>query len=246
MRLTTKSFRLPKAGNSGAEYEDAFDFSALTGRFAIADGASESSFAGIWARLLVEEFVKRSPFDANHYLRLPEWISPIQREWNRAIEWDGLPWYALDKAQHGGHSTLTGLEFVSKRLWRALAIGDSCLLQVRDDNLLVTFPIKKSADFRLNPPLLASVPSKTNASRGVARYGCVQAEDRLFLATDALSCWFLSQFETGGQPWQTLLGLKDCSDFACLVADLRNRKAVRNDDMSLIIIQVYDCDSCPI
>ena len=38
--------RLPKQGNTDAEYEDAWAADAAAGRFAVADGASETSFAG--------------------------------------------------------------------------------------------------------------------------------------------------------------------------------------------------------
>ena len=40
---------LSKQGNTDAEYEDAWAVDAAAGRFTIADGASETSFAGRWA-----------------------------------------------------------------------------------------------------------------------------------------------------------------------------------------------------
>jgi len=41
-----RALGLPKRGHSAEEYEDAFAGDPKVGRFAVADGASESSFAG--------------------------------------------------------------------------------------------------------------------------------------------------------------------------------------------------------
>ena len=56
--LTWQSFFLPKRGNAAEEYEDAFAGDPASGRFAIADGASESCFAAAWAKIVVESYVK--------------------------------------------------------------------------------------------------------------------------------------------------------------------------------------------
>ena len=54
MSGSSQAFMLPKAGSSEADYEDAFALAA--GRIAIADGATESSFARAWADALVHGF----------------------------------------------------------------------------------------------------------------------------------------------------------------------------------------------
>ena len=53
-----QAFRLPKRGHSADEYEDAYAANPYVGRFAVADGASESSFAALWAQLLVNGFTR--------------------------------------------------------------------------------------------------------------------------------------------------------------------------------------------
>jgi hypothetical protein len=52
-----RAFALHKDGNRPDEYEDAYAGNPRVGRFAVADGASESSFAALWAKLLVDGFV---------------------------------------------------------------------------------------------------------------------------------------------------------------------------------------------
>ena len=51
----------PKSGNTASEYEDAYAVKPEALRFAVADGASETSFARQWAELLVEGFVQAAP-----------------------------------------------------------------------------------------------------------------------------------------------------------------------------------------
>ena len=58
LSLNWRVFTLAKAGNRSEEFEDAYAADPVTGRFAIADGASESSFAGVWAEMLVKGFVE--------------------------------------------------------------------------------------------------------------------------------------------------------------------------------------------
>ena len=61
MQILVEGFWLPKAGNTEDEYEDALSPKKTQGklerkfpRFAVADGATESSFSGLWAQLLVD------------------------------------------------------------------------------------------------------------------------------------------------------------------------------------------------
>ena len=62
MELHVQAFWLPKAGNTAEEYEDAFDYSIAERRFAIADGATETSFSRRWARSLVQAFTASPRF----------------------------------------------------------------------------------------------------------------------------------------------------------------------------------------
>ena len=127
--LRWHAFHLPKSGNSAEEYEDAFAASPEHGRFAVADGASESSFAGLWARLLVEGFVKeaRKPWEETG------WLKPLHERWAAEVNRRPLPWYAEMKRQEGAFATLLGFALRSPDHWRAVAVGDSCLIQVRGE-----------------------------------------------------------------------------------------------------------------
>jgi serine/threonine protein phosphatase PrpC len=104
MRIRTQAFHVPKRGNAEAEYEDAFfpescvDREVSAFRCAVADGASESAFAGLWARLLVRGFGRRR-------LRLGR----LRQMWHRATNSRPLPWYLETKILSGAHATFLGL-----------------------------------------------------------------------------------------------------------------------------------------
>src|SRR5262245_47644955 len=92
--------RLPKDGNSDSEYEDAWAANPVGGRFAVADGASESAFAGLWARLLVEGFLTaRRPRD------LRDWLGDARGQWSAEVMGLKLPWYVEMKREQGAFAT---------------------------------------------------------------------------------------------------------------------------------------------
>jgi hypothetical protein len=242
----------PKHGSSEAEYEDAFwplksaksDDQVL--RLAVADGATESSFARGWARLLVRGFGS-GELDTDLGDTA---LHSLQRRWDAQTNRDPLPWYAEEKRASGAFSTLLGLELdagssdeTCSRRWRAVAIGDSCLVQLRGDRVLACFPVERSADFDSRPFLLASVPSRNvDASEHVR---CLDGEwalgDVFLLMTDALACWFIRQMEQGGTPWvdvQAFGNSPRLRPFRAWVQELRAADAMRNDDVTLVLAEL--------
>jgi Protein phosphatase 2C len=230
--LRWHAFHLPKRGHSEEEYEDAFAASGPRSRFAVADGASESSFAGLWARLLAEGFVaSRSPWEETG------WLEPLRRRWADEVGTRPLPWYAEAKREEGAFATLLGLALRTHGHWRAVAVGDSCLVQLRGGRLVTSFPLGRSDDFGNQPPLLGS---RAPAPRAALRraHGRWQPGDRFLLMTDALAQWFLRQHEQDRQPWDRLQPLlttaAPAADFAALVDELREGEEMRNDDVTLL------------
>jgi hypothetical protein len=242
--LVWRTFALPKRGHKADEYEDAYAAAPAAGRFAVADGASESSFAGLWARLLVEGFTRRikQAMDGTH------WLECAQQHWADEVDGLELPWYAEEKREQGAFATFLGLSIKRGEKgggrWKALAIGDSCLFQVRKDRLVAAFPLNRSADFGNQPALLGSRPGpgQARSNQQKIEWGTWQPGDRLFLMTDALAQWFLRRHETNGQPWQLLARrLGDEKAHAALTAyvdELRDRDGLRNDDVTLLTIDL--------
>jgi hypothetical protein len=225
--LCWRAFHLPKRGHSAAEYEDAYAGAAETGRFALADGASESSFAGAWARLLAEAFVKGP-------VKWPAWLTPLQQRWAATAVAGPAPWYTEAKFEEGAFATLLGVVVEPpRRRWRAWAVGDSCVFQVRRNHLLQAFPVISSGEFDNAPRLVGSRsrPPRRDRARGSWRAG-----DRLLLMTDALAQWFLRRVEAGHRPWRAVERLQSDEDFAKWVEKLRDREGLRNDDVTLLAV----------
>jgi hypothetical protein len=236
---------MPKRGSTDEEYEDSFAFDAAQGRFAIADGAAESSFARTWARILVDGFVASPP--AVTATRMLTWLESLQERWRESVPWASLPWYAEEKARAGAFCTFLGLRFrlatVKGTLaWKAFAIGDCALFQLRDGVLVKAFPVTRSDQFGTTPQLLRSVAAKTLGITDlvVRTASGAQAADVLILATDALAQFCLRSVESGQPCWPVLIGCKDQEAFRSWVDDLRSNHQIRNDDVSLLLVEVIN------
>ncbi|HEY6228129.1 MAG TPA: hypothetical protein VI282_13495 [Verrucomicrobiae bacterium] len=261
MEPQIQAYWVPKLGNSTEEYEDAFAYSTDDGIFAIADGATESSFADRWARDLVDSFVTKPPEVNGSSAGFPEWLVPMQQRWRQGIDWENLPWFAEEKAKVGAFATFLGLHiydpenlrkaslleraagFFRKKeqpqlwKWKAVAVGDSCVFQIRDDQMIACFPISKADQFSSRPVLLCSNPANNTGVWPEIRFeqGDCKGDDLFVLATDAVAKWFLDQHELGGKPWDILTGVRSQMEFQDIVARLRSEKAMRNDDATVVL-----------
>jgi serine/threonine protein phosphatase PrpC len=237
-----QSFALHKDGNQPDEYEDAYAGNPTSGRFAIADGASESSFANLWAKLLVQGFV------ASRGQTTLNWLMPLQRKWAESVDRLELDWFGEEKRQQGAFATFLGLVLQKgqggESRWRAVAVGDCCLFQVRQGKLLVSFPASRPADFNNRPPLLCSRSrgGREGLSRAQRKVGKWQKHDRFFLMSDALAEWFLRRHEQQRTPWDSLLRrLAEPDPTAAMTAyieQLRQQRALTNDDVTLLVIDL--------
>jgi hypothetical protein len=243
LSIPWRCFKLPKRGNQAEEYEDAFAGESATGRFAVADGASESSFAGVWARLLVQGFVTASNGDTP-----AQWLKPVRERWAAEVDPLPLPWFAEEKREQGAFATFLGMSFEKASdgpggRWTAHAVGDSCLFQVRADKLIGTFPISRSSDFGTNPSLICSRPSadRTAASSPSQKWGSWELGDLIFLMTDAAAQWFLRRHERDRQPWESLFRRFRKPDADALLTTffekMRDADELRNDDITILLIR---------
>jgi hypothetical protein len=239
-----------KAGNSEEEYEDAFwPKRRVFGErrpelsVAVADGATESSFSGIWARQLVHAYC-RGVLNSS---TLRDSLLRKQQAWARFVERKPLPWYAEEKVRKGAFSTLLGLSLKDKDkmavsgLWEAFAIGDTCLVQIRDETLLASFPLSTAAEFTNSPFLLGSNPEANIAIDSEVRNktGNWQSGDRFYLMTDAIAAWFFREVENNQAPWRALRDLDTVElPFRPWVDELRAAHQMRNDDVTLYRIEV--------
>jgi hypothetical protein len=231
-----QAFAVPRQGHSAQEYEDASAANAARGRFAVADGATESAFAGLWARLLVDAFVSNDALDPATWA---DWLPAIQTRWEAEVGRQPLPWYGEIQCQQGAFATFLGVVVQPPR-WQALAVGDSCLFHIRQGQLRSAFPVSHAADFGDSPWLVGSrgFSPGTMALREHRLQGEFAAGDRLWLMTDALAKWFMHLAEAGQRPWELLEPLLWLADaparFVNWIAALRGAGQIRNDDVTLL------------
>jgi hypothetical protein len=175
-----------KRGNRPEENEDATATSPDALRFAVSDGATEGWESGPWAAQLVATHVSRPPEPTT----FTDWLADA-RNWHPPGH-DGtntaLPWYVTEKQAQGSFATLAGLELRRSRqtpgwVWRAVAVGDSCLFYLRGEQLVLTFPLESAKEFGSRPALISSSPAGCPEPQWCAGYA--GAGDLLLLATDA-------------------------------------------------------------
>lgn len=238
MKLRCRRFEIPKRGHSRKEYEDAAAGDCVRGRFAVADGASESIFAGEWAALLCEAFLTDPPTLNG----MTEWRDTLQQRWLKDINSRGQPWYVEEKVRDGAFATFIGVSFDepdgdAKRPWHACAVGDSCLFHIRNDSLKLAFPLTDADGFGTRPTLIGS--RQRDATTPLSAKGRLKVGDTLLVMTDALAQWFLASHAAGKKPWNRLIGMKE-SDFPAWVEAGRKSHRLKNDDVTLLVIELDD------
>ena len=247
MRVSVTTLWVPRAGSSVAQYEDAF-YPTTDGprharrlRFAVADGASESMLAGLWAALLVRTWCKARRRSLPQILELAKgaWdveLAAYLEDRDRTER--PIQWFEEPGLERGAFATLLGVAFSTRSpsngVWEATSVGDSCLFQVREGELLSAFPLKSSSEFDNTPKL---VPSRTEPPPAESERGDWRTGDTFFLATDAVAAWFLRSYERGGAPWDELAGL-GAVQFPEWAAARRADRTMRNDDATVVRIVV--------
>ena len=254
MHLICKAFQVPKASSEIRACEDyycpqklrrGFEPEAFPFRVALSDGASTSIFSREWAAQLARAYCRRR-IDQSH---LDLELRALGSKWLQQVFKEGLPWYLDEKISIGAFATLLGLSFEARspdetvRKWNAIALGDSCLFQIRKNRLKTAFPEIRAGDFWRNPVLASTNPtSNQNLSENVkTKLGTWRINDKFYLMTDALAFWFVSSIEQGEKPW-TILDSLDTEDelapFEVWIPQLRREGAMPNDDVTLIRVDV--------
>lgn len=236
--VRTQHVLLPKSGFESSECEDVIGLNEQNCRFAVADGATEAFDARNWAQRLAENWVRSD--SALTPATFHDWVAneglALHSSWKQLT----LPWYAEEKARKGSFAAFVGVELdlhSESPSWKAIALGDACLLHCRDGALLKSLPVTTSASFNSAPLLVASDPVfyKTSADSLVIDSGRCQHNDILFLASDAAAAWYLERFEQNDFP--DILRDNDEPDAAKFFANERLAGRIRNDDIAVIRLE---------
>lgn len=267
MLANVETFAIAKRGCPLEECEDASwvgldgthsgEFEGESLRVVIADGASESLLARRWAKRLSATFGSaNSPtitsigFLACYRAAVNQWSRDLaDYVADRQSRGAPIQWYEEPGLEKGAHATLLVVEFTDANdgaspSWRAAAVGDSCLFQVRCEQLGSSFPMQDADAFSCRPPLLSSRGGEDAViSRHISlSAGDWQHGDTFYLVTDALAAWFLRSSAAGGRPWAPLRDLNTCDfeiAFETWVTERRDEGDMHDDDTTLVRVDLY-------
>ncbi|MCA0375530.1 MAG: protein phosphatase 2C domain-containing protein [Gemmatimonadetes bacterium] len=248
--LNAHSLLLPKDGLHPHECEDAIGIRSDLGRFCVADGATESFDSRTWARLLTKHWSQCNGLTQPHELQ--SWWKRLGERHTRRWSERPLPWYAEEKAAVGAFATFLGFEVAETTeqgfRWQAVALGDSCLVQLRGGEIVLSFPLDEADEFGSHPQLLPSKPSLQAAVEGEVRCvsGTARSGDAFLLLTDALAAWMLRYSKSEPELTQNFLRLLESASpesLADLVSNERRSRRLRNDDVAAVLLRLSAVES---
>lgn len=259
MQVQLVIFSEPKDGYAPGDWEDGGGGGAFgrgpgadpaCARFAVADGATETYDSGRWASQLIDSFVSPGPDDGiggSPDLELDawgDWFKTMQDRWSTGLRHtsDVIEQMKIDQGTlatfAGGQ--LTGLDGTTPA-WQAVAIGDSVLFHVRDDQLVTWFPRLSSRDFDSAPDGISTLPGQRSRMADRLKFcgGALAPGDIIYGATDALAKWIITGLERGDRTlWPMLGALPHPTVFTQLVDAERRTKALKDDDVTLMRIRL--------
>jgi len=197
-------------------------------RIALSDGASTASFSAEWANRLAGWFVARSQHpDREALIRM---APALGKGWRQLVTSRPLPWHAEEKMQDGSFATLLGVSVIDSR-WRAIAVGDTCLFQIRDGSLCTSFPYTTAEQFGARPILVWTGPSTPTFAGAIREAeGELQPADVIVAATDGFAQWLVANVERDRQPWDVFK--QGPTAIQELVNEERAARRMRNDDVA--------------
>jgi hypothetical protein len=243
------SFFTQKLENNPSEYEDAFSYNTKLNKFVVADGATESIFAKRWADSLAKSFTgsELSLYsNVTAHCIVETLVVGAQKEWRewQKANWDSFDWGTRLKLQQtGACATFLGLELAKSEEnscfnWRAVAVGDCCLFEVDNDQIINAFPMSKSSDFGINPNLLSSrLLSNIKHENAInTKEGILGKNQKLLLATDSVSKFLLSEVENGNLCLSHILP-KEIDGWKTIFEDAIHSGKMRKDDITVLLIE---------
>lgn len=213
----------------------------------MADGATQTSFSGLWANFLVKHCAET---------RLSEYtfqnvVNKAQIEWQLSLKDLDLPWHAQEKVRLGAFSALAWLEIQYDPLhpstaftWSALAVGDCCLFIAHNHTIYLSLPLQDPSEFNNSPVLIPSKSEKMDSIKKNVHTsrGSLMRGDQLILASDAISSWIMRKPVKDQREYlemvKTVKNSRDDGSFSAWVNRLRKNGELRNDDTSLIFIEL--------
>ena len=241
-----KSLSAPKEPNHPESNEDFFFWEAKGRACAMSDGASDSFDSRTWARFLCQSFTQiynqvSSPHLGDQSVSLV--LSVARPFFDKQLKAATTSWSKQLAAGRGSFASLLGVVETTHEV-SILAVGDSIAIWMDHRRQLRSFILRKSLEFAKNPILLGS-ESKTDSllfGNEHNRWGFISIPKsemqpkKLFLMTDALGHYVLSQYEKNRPLPLDLLSSMSQSEFQSWVLATRQSGELQKDDTTFALL----------
>ncbi|MFJ3670232.1 hypothetical protein ACIPSE_27635 [Streptomyces sp. NPDC090106] len=216
-------------------------------RLVVADGSSGSAGSGWWASRLVQALCAAPgrSFHSGDALGAVAgdaalgWPS-VRRELVAHASLGPRAWLARVRIDKSPAATLMALRLlpsprpsgdtvVGEGRWEAVAVGDSCMFQVRAGLVVASECCQKRV------PHVVRAGSDDSAQPPRFQQGLWRDSDVFYLMTDALARWWSRRADEGTHPWLLLDDV--CAtpeDFTAWVTAQRANRALQDDDITLL------------
>lgn len=247
--IQTRSFCLHKKRGSPSEYEDRSAIGVREDclRVAVADGTTEGLFSDVWAELVVNSYRDRGValFEVENLMTIhKEFIHQTCQQIAEMPE--ARHWFMYEKLERGTHATFAAIEFTKRNTVQMSAIGDSCIFWCVKDRCerdkIEMFPELSGDDFGICPASICHVPGTWHNLHSKIRSNEITLERncQFVLCTDAIAHWLVKETREKNNllAWEEIVRLLDVAAFNLLIEDLRESKEIRNDDVTVVIVDV--------
>ena len=233
-----------KHGSEISECEDALSVHEERHLFCVADGATEAFASRDWAHLLAAGWTNFEGVIAtsDDFIK---WAGPIGLSFEELWKRKDLPWYAQEKLAFGSYAAFAGLALFERDgqwVWQGTAIGDSCVVLWRKQQIEESIPLNDPAAFGFIPTLLPSDTGKQQSLAGKIAFRSkpIQPGDSFFLMTDAIAAWFLHAAKSSPKKllsFESMLQGNDQDALRIFVNDARLDGSLRNDDVGIVYVR---------
>lgn len=250
-KIQVKTFISPKSNRKKMRScGDRLAINLPAAQFAISDGVSKSYLSSIWADLLVSDYVNSSLSDKILFRDLlKEHVQELGQKWKEKAEIyeSSVDEYAKELLKISKHkysyaaATFAGIKIIDNTLFYEV-IGDSCIFLLSNEGNLKSLSTNSISKFDTYPDYITS--------KATLRGKWLSGGEKLnsgyvFMMTDALSEWFISQQKIDIQFADKLWQLHSHAEFEYMLqmersrfVDDKKQYALKNDDCTLVMLKV--------